>query len=59
MAFLIPTTQKSPDVQPDQGVASAFQVGLDDDVVVWYEPLYDPSEEPHLVVPYQVGGLSF
>jgi hypothetical protein len=43
-----------------QGVASGFQVGLDDNVVVWYELLYDPSgEKPHLVVLLPTRGLSF
>ncbi len=53
MAFLIPDNLKS-----RQGVsagirraASAFQVGLDDNAVVWYEPPFDPSDKkPHLVV---------
>lgn len=53
MAFLIPDNLRSrQDVPPGiRRVASAFQVGLDEDVTVWYEPLYDPDgEKPHLVV---------
>jgi hypothetical protein len=53
MAFLIPDNLKSrPDIPAGiRRVASAFQVGLDESAVVWYEPLYDPSgEKPHFVV---------
>ena len=47
MAFLIPENLKSRnDVASGiQRVARAFQVGLDEDVVVWYEPLYDPARQ--------------
>lgn len=53
MAFLIPDNLRSRQDVPAgiRRVASALQVGLDDDATVWYEPLYDPSgEKPHLVV---------
>jgi hypothetical protein len=34
-----------------QRVAEALELALDDDALVWYEPLYDPSgEKPHFVV---------
>lgn len=60
MAFLIPDNLKSrADVLAGiQGVASPFQVSLDDNVVVWYEALYDPSaEKPHLVVLLPTRGI--
>jgi hypothetical protein len=53
MAFLIPDNLKSRTDVPSSArrVASAFQVGLDESVVVWYEPLYDPSGgKPHFVI---------
>lgn len=53
MAFLIPDNLKSRNDVPAmiRRTVSAFQVGLDDSVVAWYEPLYDRSgEKPHLVV---------
>lgn len=53
MAYLIPDNLKSRSDVPAgiRRVASAFQVGLDENAVVWYEPLYDPSKEkPHLVI---------
>jgi len=53
MAFLIPDNLKSRTDVPAviRRTVSAFQVGLDDSAVVWYEPLYDRSgEKPHLVV---------
>ena len=53
MAFLIPDNLKSQkDVTPSiRKVAKAFQLGLGNEVTVWYEPLYDPSgKKPHLVV---------
>jgi hypothetical protein len=53
MAFLIPDNLKSRRDAPEavRRVAAAFEVGLDDSAVVWYEPPYDPSgEKPHLVV---------
>jgi hypothetical protein len=53
MAFLIPDNLKSRSDVPAmiRRTVSAFQVGLDDSCVVWYEPLYDRSgEKPHLVV---------
>lgn len=53
MAFLIPDNLRSRSDVPTgvKRAASAFQVGLDDTAVVWYEPLYDPAgEKPHLVV---------
>lgn len=53
MAFLIPDNLKShPDVPAGiRRVAGALQIGLDDDVTVWYEPPFDPTgEKPHLVV---------
>jgi hypothetical protein len=53
VGFLIPDNLKSrQDVsQPLRRVAGAFQVALDEDVLVWFEPLYDPAgEKPHFVV---------
>jgi hypothetical protein len=53
VAFLIPDNLKSRRDAPDaiRRVAAAFEVGLDESAVVWYEPPYDPSgEKPHLVV---------
>lgn len=53
MAFLIPDNLRSRTDVPDviRRVCAALQVALDDDVTVWYEPLFDPSEQqPHLVV---------
>lgn len=53
MAFLIPENAKSRSDIPAgiRRVISAFQVGLDGECTVWYEPLYDPSgEKPHLVL---------
>lgn len=53
MAFLIPDNLKSRKDVPAaiRRAASAFEIGLDDSAVVWYEPLYDPNgEKPHLVV---------
>lgn len=53
MAFLIPDNLRSRNDAPAgvKRAASAFQVGLDDTAVVWYEPLYDPAgDKPHLVV---------
>ena len=53
MAFLIPDNLKSRSDVPHiiQKVAGAFEVGLADNVTVWYEPLYDPKgEKPHFVV---------
>lgn len=53
MAFLIPDNLKSrPDVPPAlRRVATAFQIALDEDVLVWFEPLYDPAgDKPHFVL---------
>jgi hypothetical protein len=53
MAFLIPENAKSRADMPaaHRRTMSAFQVGLDETVTVWYEPLFDPSgEKPHMVV---------
>ena len=53
MAILVPDNLGSRKDVADsiRRVAKAFQTGLDDDVVVWYEPPYDPANErPHLVV---------
>lgn len=60
MAFLIPDNLKSRTDVPAsiQRVARAFEVGLGDDVSVWYEPLYDPSgEKPHLIVLFPSWGI--
>ncbi len=60
MAFLIPDNLKSrSDVTAGiRRTASAFQVGLDEDVTVWYEPLYDPSgRKPHLVILFPDRGI--
>src|SRR5690606_30961580 len=53
MAFLIPDNLKSrKDVAKElQRVGSAFQVALDDDVEVWFEPLYDRAgDKPQFVL---------
>jgi hypothetical protein len=53
MAYLIPDNLASrKDVpEPIRRVARAFAVGCEDDVTVWYEPLFDPAgRHPHLVV---------
>lgn len=53
MAFLIPDNLKSRRDAPEavRKVAAAFEVGLDENATVWYEPPYDPSgEKPDLVV---------
>lgn len=53
MAILIPENLRSNKAVPEavRRVASALQTGLDDDAMVWYEPLFDvSSERPHLVV---------
>lgn len=53
MAFLIPDNLKSNAHVSStiRRVAGAFQIGLDDGVTVWYEPLYDPTgEKPHFVI---------
>lgn len=53
MAFLVPDNLGSRKDVADsiRRVAKAFQTGLDDVGTVWYEPLFDTSNElPHLVV---------
>jgi hypothetical protein len=53
MALLIPDNLKSRGDVPNaiQRVLNSFEVGFDDNVTIWYEPLFDPSgEKPHLVV---------
>jgi hypothetical protein len=53
MAYLIPDNLASrKDVaEPIRRVARAFAAACDDDVTVWYEPLFDPGgRHPHLVV---------
>src|SRR5437667_8627775 len=53
MAYLIPDNLRSrEDVSaPIRRVATAFKIALDDDVVVWFEPLFDSTgERPHFVV---------
>jgi hypothetical protein len=53
MAFLIPDNLKSRSGVPEaiKRAARAFETGLDESTIVWYEPLYDPSgDKPHLVV---------
>ena len=53
VAYLIPDNLSSrKDVsEPIRRVARAFAVACDDDVTVWYEPLFDPGgRHPHLVV---------
>jgi len=60
MAYLIPDNLKSRKDVPSgiHRAAQAFQVGLDEDVTVWYEPLYDPSgEKPHLVLLFPNQGI--
>lgn len=53
MAFLIPDNIRSRQDTPAaiKRVAGAFQTALDDDVHVWFEPLYDPAgDKPHFVL---------
>lgn len=53
MAFLIPDNIRSrKDIPaPLKRVAGAFMTALDDDVFVWFEPLYDPAgDKPHFVL---------
>jgi hypothetical protein len=53
VAFLIPDNLASRKDVPEaiRRVARALAVAADDDVIVWYEPLFDPSgRHPHLVV---------
>lgn len=53
MAFLIPDNIRSRQDTPAaiRRVAGAFQTALDDDVHVWFEPLYDPAgDKPHFVL---------
>jgi hypothetical protein len=53
VAYLIPDNLKSRKDVSDaiRRVAQAFAVAFEDDTIVWYEPLFDPSGElPHLVV---------
>jgi hypothetical protein len=53
VAHLVPDNLSSrKDVpEPIRRVARAFAVAADDDVIVWYEPLFDPTgRHPHLVV---------
>lgn len=61
MAFLIPDNLKSRQDVPAgiRRAASAFEIGLDETAVVWYEPLYDPKgEKPHLVVMLPERGIA-
>lgn len=53
MAFIIPDNLKSRKDVPGmiRKTVGAFQVGLGEECIVWYEPLYDPTgEKPHFVV---------
>lgn len=53
MAFVIPDNMRSRKGVPAgiRRAASAFQIALDDDATVWFEPPFDPSgERPHFVV---------
>ncbi|HEY9786707.1 MAG TPA: UvrD-helicase domain-containing protein, partial [Candidatus Obscuribacterales bacterium] len=53
MAFLIPDDLKSKRVIPSsiRKVAEAFQIALDDDATIWYQPLFDAKQrQPHLVI---------
>lgn len=53
MAFLIPANLKSRRDVPEavQRVARAFEMALDDDVTVWFEPLFAANDDkPDLVV---------
>lgn len=53
MAFIVPDNLKSRTDLPPGVVRTvgAFQIGLDENVTVWFEPLYDPTgEKPHFVV---------
>ena len=53
MAFLIPEGLRSRKDVPEsiRRVAGALQTALDDDVTVWFEPLFHPiKERPHPVV---------
>jgi hypothetical protein len=60
MAFLIPDNLKSrKDVPSDhRRVVEAFEVGLDEGVTAWYEPLFDPEKEkPHFVLLLPTRGI--
>ncbi len=53
MAVLIPENLRSNKKVPEpiRHAAGALHMGLDDDVTIWYEPLFDlHNQRPHLVV---------
>lgn len=58
---MIPDDVKTKPVVPStiRKVLEALQMGLDERVTVWYEPLYDPAgEKPHLVVLFPDRGVA-
>lgn len=60
MAFLIPDNLKSKqDVTVGiRKIANAFQVALEENVCVWYEPLFDPTDnKPDFVVMFPDRGI--
>lgn len=53
MAFLIPDNIRNRQDVPAsiRRVATALKLGLDDDAIVWFEPLFDATgEKPHFIV---------
>lgn len=61
MAFIIPDNLRSRRDVPNamRRTASAFQVGLDEGVTVWYEPPFDPTgRRPHYVVFFPDMGIA-
>ncbi|MDQ1368278.1 MAG: hypothetical protein QOF20_631, partial [Acidimicrobiaceae bacterium] len=60
MGYLIPENLRSRrDVSPGVArFAAALRDGLDDDVIVWYEPMFDlEGERPDLVVLIPYAGI--
>jgi hypothetical protein len=61
VAWLIPDNLRSREDVPAaiRRVATAFKIALDDDVIVWFEPLFDAAEErPHFIVLLPDHGLA-
>ena len=61
MAWLIPDNLRSREDVPAtiRRVATAFKIALDDDVIAWFEPLFDAAEErPHFIVLLPDHGLA-
>src|SRR2546423_9348874 len=61
MAFRLPENLRSRGDVPSavRRVAIALKNGLDDEVIVWFEPLFDPTgSKPHFVVLMPDNGLA-